>query len=126
MAVRSVFALVACVMAGCHLADDPEPPKCDPGFHVEYQRCVENAVASDIATIGKGCAITPSSLVVKANADFMFKNDDDVAHVVTGLDGKLVQDLAPGQTSPFLQITAPGNYPYEVSGCTTGGTITVQ
>lgn len=123
--MRSVLVGLV-VLSSCHLADDPEPPKCEPGFHVENQHCVEDDVPGAVATIGKGCAISPATLVVKANADFVFENVDDVAHVVTGLGGKLLQDLAPGARSPFIQITLPGAYAYDVSGCTKGGAITVE
>lgn len=123
--MRCVLAGVL-ILASCHLADDPEPPKCDPGYHVENGRCQENLVADTVATIGKGCAISPASLVVKARADFMFKNDDDVAHVVTALGGKLREEIAPGRLSQFIQISLPGSYAYDVSGCPAGGSITVE
>lgn len=124
--MRCVVLALVLSSSSCHLADDPEPPKCDPGFHVEYQRCVENKTADTMATIGKGCAITPPNVVVKARAELMFENRDDVAHVVTGLDGKLHEEIAPGDVSRFVSITLPGSYPYDVSGCPSGGTITVE
>lgn len=114
------------VLVSCHLADDPEPPKCDPGFHVENGYCQENRLADTRATIGKGCAITPATLAVKAGADFMFVNQDEVSHVVTLMSGKLVEEIAPGKTSQFIRISTAGSYTYDVSGCAAGGTITVE
>jgi hypothetical protein len=123
--MRCVLAGVL-LLASCHLADDPESPKCAPGSHAENGRCQGNLVADALATIGKGCTIEPSTLVVKARTDFMFDNQDDVAHVVTLMNGKLVEEIAPGQTSRFIQISAAGSFPYEVSGCPSGGTIAVE
>ena len=110
----------------CHLADDPEPPKCEPGFHPEMGRCIESEVKEILARIGKDCSLTPDPFVVKVSYDFQFANDDDEAHTVTAVGGKLSITLQPGQVSQYTQISKTGTYPYEVSGCPKGGTIEVQ
>lgn len=119
--VGTIGALVLCA---CHLADDPEPPKCDPGFAPENGRCVEREVKDILARIGKDCTVTPDPFPVKVNTDFQFANDDDEDHTVTVL-GKSFS-LAPGKVSEFIQISKTGSYPYAVSGCPAGGTIAVE
>lgn len=114
------------VLAACHLADDPEPPKCEVGFRPESGRCVEKEVKEILARIGTDCVTTPDPFVVKANVDFQFANDDDVPHTVTAIGGKLSVTLEPGKVSQYTQITKTGSYPYDVSGCPKGGTIEVQ
>jgi hypothetical protein len=119
--------LIAIVAAGgCHLADSPEPPTCQEGFHVENQRCVQTQVIGQLARIQSGCVLSPDPFVVQANKDFQFENDDADRHVVSGLGGALNEDLASGAHSRFVQITKPGSYPYDVSGCPKGGTIQVE
>ena len=119
-----VFSLI--VHAACQLADDPEPPKCEPGWAPENGRCVEKEVKEILARIGTDCSTTPNPFVVKVNYDFQFANDDDEPHTVTAIGGKLTITLQPGQVSQYTQISKTGSYPYEVSGCPKGGTIEVQ
>jgi len=119
-------AAILFVLASCHLADSPEPPTCQEGFHVEDQRCVQTQVIDQLARIQKGCVVSPDPFVVKPNKDFQFENDDSDRHVVSGLGGALNEDLASGQHSRFVQITKPGSYSYDVSGCPKGGTIQVE
>jgi hypothetical protein len=113
-------------VAACQLADDPEPPKCEPGSAPVNGRCVEKEVKEILARIGADCVTTPDPFVVKVNVDFQFANDDDEPHTVTALAGKLSMTLEPGKVSQYTQISKTGSYPYEVSGCPKGGTITVE
>jgi hypothetical protein len=123
---RGASVGAAVVVAACQLADDKEPPKCPQGAHVENDRCVENVEKDFVARIRAGCVVAPDPFVVKSDADFQFKNEDTERHAVTGLDGKLSIDLAPGELSVFVQITKVGRYPYSVSGCADGRTIAVE
>src|SRR5687768_6335285 len=114
------------LVAACHLADDPEPPKCEAGFEPLMGRCVEKEVKEVLARIGTDCVTTPDPFVVKVNSDFQFANDDDAPHTVTAIGGKLSMTLEPGQASQYTQISKTGSYPYDVSGCPKGGPIEVQ
>jgi hypothetical protein len=120
------FGVAVVLLAACHLADDPEPPKCEPGFEPVLGKCVEKEVKEILARIGKDCTTSPDPFVVKVNYDFQFANDDDEPHTVTAIGGKLSMTLQPGKVSQYTQISQVGRYPYEVSGCPKGGTIEVQ
>jgi plastocyanin len=122
---RWTMATVVAV-AACHLADDPEPPKCEPGWEPINGRCEEKEVKEILARIGEDCSLTPDPFVVRVNDDFQFANDDDEPHTVTAIGGKLSTVLEPGEVSQYTQISKTGSYPYEVSGCPKGGTIEVQ
>ena len=124
--MRRVGLSAVVFVAACHLADDPEPPKCEPGWAPENGKCVEKVIKEIHARIGKDCSLTPDPFVVTANYDFQFINDDDEAHTVTAIGGKLSMTLEPGKASQYTQISKAGSYPYEVSGCPKGGTITVE
>ena len=84
------------VLAACHLADDPEPPKCEPGWAPENGRCVEKEVKEILARIGADCSTTPDPFLVKVSYDFQFANDDDEPHTVTAVGGTLSMTLQPG------------------------------
>ncbi len=117
--------------SACHLADSPDPLHCAAGSHASNNLCVADDVAALTITIGLddggvACVATPSVLTVAATGAFQFKNDDNVEHVVTGIDGQSWATIAAHQTSPFIGITKVGHWDYEVSGCATGGTVLIE
>lgn len=119
------------LLVGCHLADDPEPPRCEAGFHVEMSRCVADKVSSTTVSIkagdGGGCLVTPETVTVSTGRDFQFKNEDAVDHVVTGnTDGQVWSTLKAGAMSDLIVISKVGAWAYTVSGCPKGGTVVIQ
>jgi hypothetical protein len=129
---RSSVALVAFVLlAGCHLADSPDPIKCDPGTHPSDGHCVLDPIMATTVTIsagegGLGCSVDPSSITVTTSAQFEFKNTDAVDHGIAGVDGQTWTTVKAGQLSPLVNITKAGSYAYTVSGCAKGGTVIVE
>jgi hypothetical protein len=126
----ALVALVALATASaCHLADTPDPIKCAAGTHVDTGRCVQDDVAANLLTIAVSeagtCAVSPATITLTTTDLFQFKNDDVVEHVVRGHDGQTWATVAAGKSSPFTGITKVGKWGYDVSGCTTGGTIDI-
>jgi hypothetical protein len=127
---------------GCQLADDLDPPKCEKGFHIELEKCVEDKVAGISVTIspnaggGTSCAgdeatqrpptLDPETVRVKVNEEFQFNNKDVVDHEIKGVDGKVWLTVAAGKLSPFTSLTKAGNWGYRLSGCAKGGTVAVE
>ncbi|HVH44019.1 MAG TPA: hypothetical protein VM925_16825 [Labilithrix sp.] len=140
MMQKAVFVAL-CVLAGCQLADDPEPPKCEPGSHAELDHCVLDetttlrvkisAAAGGTLCTGEQAAqrppvLTPEILVVKGAEEFQFENADVVPHEIRGADGALWFTVPAGELSPFTSIVKAGVWGYRVSGCAKGGTVTVE
>lgn len=131
--LASVLAGLACLagLAGCHLADSPDPVKCDPGTHPMDGHCAQDVVTAVHITIlpgegGPSCSVDPDSFKVVPNGRFEFQNTDSVAHVISGADGQTWASVEPGQLSPLIGITKAGSWAYTVSGCTKGGTVVVE
>jgi hypothetical protein len=128
-AVLTTLLVLASFEAGaCHLADSPEPPACDAGTHPENGRCFDDPFTGPVITIAAvdaGCSVTPDSIRVAPKAQFVFKNEDGVEHVITGADGVAWATAKAGQLSPYVGISKLGNWPYAVSGCAKGGTVVV-
>ncbi|MBX3189811.1 MAG: hypothetical protein KF819_22490 [Labilithrix sp.] len=134
------LVLSACLVSACHLADDKDPPKCEPGTHVENDRCVLDAFSGPVVTLaahagGTVCdgptterppTITPETINVKVNGDFRFKNDDAMEHEVRGADGQVWLKVKPGELSGIFGISKAGAWAYRVSGCLKGGSVVVE
>ncbi|MDB5218199.1 MAG: hypothetical protein JWO86_6126 [Myxococcaceae bacterium] len=130
-ACAAVLASVAfATLAACHLADSPDPITCAAGTHADTGRCVQDDVAANVITIGDddagACLVTPDTIIVASTGQFQFKNDDNVEHTILGIDGQSWATVAAHQLSPFIGITKPGHWDYEVSGCAKGGTVTIE
>jgi len=125
--MRPFVVLVAACLAACHLAEDIDPPACQPGAHRSAGACVADPVLGPVVTIGAApCAVSPDSITVAPNAQFSFENKDAVDHTISGADGKEWVIAKAQQPSPFLGITKAGTWPYTVSGCAKGGVVVVQ
>jgi plastocyanin len=137
----AVKAACCSILLSCQLADDPDPPKCEKGFHPELQRCVPNETTekqikitaaqggtSCVADVGaqRPPVLDPETLTVQVNEQFQFDNADAMAHEIRGADGAVWVTVPPGKRSPFTSILKPGTWAYRVSGCTKGGTVVVQ
>src|SRR4051794_31386544 len=77
---RIAAALIAMAGPGCHLADSPDPVKCEPGQHAIDGHCAfdESTATTFVISPGEGgaaCSVTPSSLTVAVGAAFEFRND---------------------------------------------------
>ena len=128
---RVALLVVVVGLAGCHLADSPDPVKCDPGTHPSDGHCAQDVVVAVRVTISSGeggasCSVAPDSITVAPNAQFEFQNADSVEHVIAGADGQIWATAKAGQLSPLIGITKAGSWPYTVSGCTKGGTVVVE
>jgi hypothetical protein len=131
---RSVLALDAsglAALAGCHLADSPDPVKCDPGTHPSDGHCTVDVVTGVHVTIlpadgGMSCSVEPDSIQVVPNGKFEIENTDSVEHEIAGADGQTWATVKPGQLSPLIGITKVGSFAYTVSGCAKGGTVVVE
>lgn len=128
---RSAVFVVVAGLVGCHLADSPDPVKCDPGSHPSDGHCAQDVAFAVRVTIlpgegGASCAVEPDSIKVAPNAEFEFQNADSVDHVVAGADGQPWATAKAGQLSPLIGITKAGAWAYTVSGCTKGGTVVVE
>ncbi len=131
--MRTAWLCLASIaaLASCHLADSPEPGDCPAGTHRNGPQCATDAytgpvIAISSAASGSPCGVTPETVTVKPNADFAFKNDDQVDHIVSGKDGTLWVTAKAGQLSALIGITRVGTWPYEVTGCPKGGVIVVE
>lgn len=139
MVRRVLFAAV--LVAGCQLADDPEPPKCERGYHPELDRCVQDettalrvkispaaggTTCTGDATSQRPPVLAPEILTVKAAEEFQFENADVVPHEIRGVDGTPWLTIPAGQLSPFTSIAKVGTWGYRVSGCARGGSVTVE
>jgi hypothetical protein len=128
-------------LAGCQLADDPEPPKCPEGSHPELDQCIADRATKLRVTIaapvgGTLCTgdpaaqrppqITPETIAVKSGEEFQFENTDVVPHEIRGIDGTAWLTVPAGQLSPFTSIAKAGTWGYRVSGCAKGGSVTVE
>jgi hypothetical protein len=130
VAVVALVALVALATAsGCHLADTPDPIACAAGTHADTGRCVQDDVAANIITIAATdagmCVVSPATLTLTTSDLFQLRNDDVVEHVVRGHDGQTWATVAAGKSSAFTGIAKVGHWPYDVSGCATGGAIDI-
>jgi hypothetical protein len=140
---RVGFVIAGCVVASCHLADSPEPPKCPPGSHPELGHCTVDPVdASSTVKIsaapgGTSCdgdaadqrppGLSPDPLTVALGVAFTFQNDDVVDHEIKGADGQLWTTVKAGATAdPAVKLAKTGSWAYRVSGCAKGGTIVVE
>lgn len=131
---RSVFVLVAsglAAFAGCHLAESPDPVKCDPGTHPSNGTCALDVGSAVHVTIlpadgGTPCSVEPESITVAPNGKFELQNTDSVEHEIAGTDGQPWATVKAGQLSPLIGITKVGSYAYTVSGCAKGGTVVVE
>lgn len=131
MRLSFAAALAAALLhAACHLADDPEPPKCEVGFHVDTGRCVADKVSGITVAIkagdGGGCVVLPEAITVPSGRDFQFKNEDTVDHEVTGSDGQVWSAMKAGALSDMMVISKVGSWTYSVSGCARGGTVVIE
>ncbi len=131
MSRSALVVVVVAGLVGCHLADSPDPVKCEPGTHPSDGHCAQDVVSAVRVTISPGqagasCAVEPDSIKVAPNARFEFQNADSVDHVVAGDDGQPWTTAKAGQLSPLIGITKAGAWPYTVSGCTKGGTVVVE
>lgn len=120
---------VPALAIGCHLADDPEPKKCEPGSHFDNGRCLQDQNVGEKITIelvAGTCTVTPPEVRVGIDAPFSFQNDDTAEHVVSGPDGKVWVTAPAKGKSPLIGITRAGSYGYTVSGCAATGTVIVQ
>lgn len=118
-------------LSSCHLADKAEPDECPARTHVKNGVCATDVHTGPIIAIssaagGAPCGVTPETVTVKPNADFVFRNDDRVDHVVSGKDGTLWVTAKAGELSALIGITRVGTWPYEITGCPTGGVIIVE
>lgn len=123
------FGAVA-ALAACHLADDPEPPHCGPGYHVDTGRCVADRVAGTVVVLssadGGECAPRPETVTIAADGSFQFRNDDDVDREVKGSDGQVWAVVKAHAYSDFIGISKIGSWAYTVSGCSKGGVVIVR
>ncbi len=139
--ITTIAIVVLGTCASCQLADDPDPPKCERGYHPELERCVRDDVAPNRIEIraaagGTSCpqaptaqrppVIEPASLTVKANEEFQFENADTMAHEVRGIAGEVWMTVPAGELSAFTKIAKAGIWEYRVSGCQQGGQVIVQ
>jgi hypothetical protein len=127
----AAVALAAFAAApACHLADSPDPITCPAGEHPDTGKCVQDDVAATVVSIrlddAGACVASPSFVTVASTGQFQFKNEDKVDHVVQGRDGQTWATVVAGQSSPFIGITKPGHWDYDVSGCAAGGTVVVE
>lgn len=114
---------------GCHLADDPEPKKCEPGTHYDNGRCLQDVNVGQTITIelvAGACTVTPPEVRVGIDAPFSFRNEDGTEHVVSGPDGKVWVTAPAKGKSPLIGITKAGSYTYTVTDCAATGTVVVQ
>jgi len=139
--MRAFVVASSTLVAGCHLADDPEPPKCPAGSHVELDRCVKDEASARRVKIsapagGTLCGgdpgserppiLEPETLEVAAGEELQFENADTVAHEIRGTDGTAWLTVPAGELSPYTTITKVGTWGYRVSGCAKGGAVTVE
>lgn len=135
-----VFVLVA-TTAGCHLAEDVDPPNCQPGTHVENRVCVEDDVQGAAITIsaaagGTSCTgapeaqrppvVDPDPLQVASGGPFRFVNKDTVDHEIRGADGQVWATVKAGDQSVLTSIAKKGSWEYHVSGCAKADTVVVE
>lgn len=121
----------SCLALGCHLADSPDPVRCDPGQHAVDGHCAFDESPATTFVIspgegGAGCSVSPSSITVALSATFELKNGDTVDHVITGADGQTWATVKAEELSPFIGLTKAGTWPFTVSGCVAGGTVVVE
>jgi len=87
-------------------------------------------MAKNVITIGLNdagaCIVTPDIVDVASTDSFQFKNDDNVDHTIMGVDGQTWADVPAHQSSAFIGITKPGHWEFDVSGCSQGGSVTVE
>ena len=132
MTIMSRLAVaLAVVLTGCHLADSPDPVKCDPGTHPSDGHCVNDPVSAVTVTVSPGqggaaCTVSPASISVAVNGKFEIDNKDTVDHLITGADGQSWATVKAGQLSPLIGIAKAGSFAYTVSGCANGGTVVVE
>jgi len=116
--------------AACHLADTPDAISCPAGSHPDTGKCVQDETAQTVVTIGLNdagaCIVTPDIIVVSSTSSFQFKNDDNVDHTVLGIDGQTWAMVPAHQSSAFISIAKPGHWSYDVSGCSQGGSVSVE
>jgi hypothetical protein len=111
-------------LGACHLADTADP-RCEAKTHLQSGQCVADPPDGPRVSIAS-CVVTPTSITVGVNAEFLFENGDDVERTVTGDDGKVWATMKARQPSAILGITKRGTWRYHVSDCTGGGTVIVQ
>lgn len=129
--VAALAALVALAAApACHLADTPDAISCPAGSHADTGKCVLDSTASTVIVIGLddagACIVSPGIVTVASTADFQFRNDDNVEHVVMGTDGQSWAKVPAHQPSAFINISKVGRWDYDVSGCSQGGSVSVE
>ena len=128
--VAASMVLVLGAGSACHLADTPDAITCPAGSHADTGKCVQDDVAQSVITIGLNdagaCIVTPDIISVASTGSFQFKNDDNVEHTVEGVDGQSWAVVPAHQSSAFISITKPGHWDYDVSGCSQGGSVSVE
>jgi len=143
-ALASVAWCAVVVLAGCHLADDPEV-RCPVGSHADTGRCVPDVADGPTITIagaegGTSCAgtgpnggasarpptVDPVTIHITTTGSFRFRNADTVEHEVRGADGQVWAKAGPGATSDFVGLTRVGLWRYAISGCPDVGTVVVE
>ena len=129
--VAALAALVALAAApACHLAETPDPITCPAGSHPDTGKCVLDGVAPTLIVIrlddAGACVVSPNIVTVASNAEFQFRNDDNVDHVVRGIDGQTWATVPAHQSSAFIGISKVGHWDYDVSGCSEGGSVSVD
>ena len=127
--VASIVLGVAAASA-CHLADTPDAITCPAGSHADTGKCVLDDTAQTVVTIhlddAGACVVTPDIIQVASTGSFQFKNDDNVEHTVEGVDGQSWAIIPPHQSSAFITISKVGHWAYDVSGCSQGGSVSVE
>src|SRR6476620_6020889 len=100
-ALGGSIVILVLAMGGCLLADNPEPPTCEKGFHPELGRCRQDESTEKRVVItppegGTSCSgdaasqrapvLTPDPFEVKAGEQFQFQNNDVTAPEIRGTD----------------------------------------
>jgi hypothetical protein len=126
----SVAGLALAAAPACHLAETPDAISCPAGSHADTGKCVQDDTAQTVITIGLNdagaCIVTPDIIGVASTGSFQFKNDDNVDHTIMGVDGQSWATVPAHQSSAFISITKPGHWAYDVSGCSQGGSVSVE
>jgi plastocyanin len=127
---RLALIVATGAIASCHLADDPEPPKCPEGSHVELGTCVQDETEKIrvVLTAAATCpSIAPDTIKVKVGERFQFENKDGIVHTIKGTsDGQVWLTVQPGALSLGMSIARAGTWKYAVSDCGSTGTVVVE
>jgi plastocyanin len=116
-------------LVSCHLADDPEPPKCGKYQHAENGFCVQDTVLElrvVLEAADGGCpSFTPATIKALVGEYFQFENKDDKPHAISGSDNQVWVNVPAKDFSDFVKMSGAGRFTYRVDQCP-GGTVIVE